>query len=236
MQENINTWLSEINAHHKTALSVDCVIFGYDESDLKVLLIECNMPPYEGKYSFVGAVMNPEESLDMAASRILKERTGLENVFLKQFHTFGDLNRHPLGRVVTVAYYSLIQIADYNPVDIQSRHLQWVSINEIKDLAFDHNTILDFAVNRLKKELRESPIGFNLLPAKFTLKQLQNLYEVVMGITLDKRNFRRKLLSLDILLDLKESQTSVAHRPAKLYSFDYKSYEQKINNGFHFEI
>ena len=235
-KENINTWLSQINTEYKTAVSVDCVILGYDESDIKVLLLKCDMPPYEGLYSLVGDLVRPSEDLDMAAERILRERGGMKNVYMEQVQSFSKVDRHPLGRVITIAYYSLIRINDYHQNGHANPNYKWINVKEIKELAFDHMEILQVCLNKLQKQLREHPIGFNLLPQKFTLKELQTLYEVILGIKLDKRNFRRKLLSQDLLIDLKETQTDVAHRPAKLYSFDQEKYAAKIDSGFTFDI
>lgn len=225
--QNINIALKEIIEDYKTAVSVDCVIFGYDEEELKVLLIECNMEPYIGKWSLLGDLVLPQENIEDATKRVLKYRTGMENVYVEQVRSFGSVNRHPLGRVITVAYYSLVDINEVSITDVDKKNLNWVSMSEAKNLAFDHDDILAYCLERLRERLRARPVGFNLLPKKFTLKQLQSLYEVILNIELDKRNFRRKLKSMDILMDLDEMQENVAHRPARLYSFDFKSYHQR---------
>jgi 8-oxo-dGTP diphosphatase len=206
-------------------MSVDCVIFGYTDADLYIALRECNMPPYEGGYSLVGDLLKNDEDLDSAAYRIVSERTNLKNIFLEQVQCFSKLHRHPLGRVVTVAYYSLVKIDDYHALEIKDSTLIWKNVNEVTNLAFDHNIILETCLNTLRKQIKEHPIGFNLLPKKFTINQLQQLYEVVLGITFDKRNFRRKLKSLKVLKDINETEKDVAHRPAKLYTFDLEKYE-----------
>ncbi|MCB0645687.1 MAG: NUDIX hydrolase [Saprospiraceae bacterium] len=233
-QENINSWISQINVDYKLALSVDCVIFGYTEADLFIALTRCDMPPYEGDFSLVGDLVRPHENLDEAAQRILHDRTGLPNVYLEQVQTFGNINRHPLGRVVTVAYYSLIKLDEYYDKLPFDDYMVWKNIKEVKSLAFDHKEILDICLSRLQKQMKEQPVGFNLLPKKFTLNQLQQLYEVVLDLKLDKRNFRRKLKSLDILQDQDEVQTDVSHRPAKLYSFNLAMYHQNGIDGFLF--
>jgi len=235
--ENINTWISQINTEFKAAVSVDCVIFGYDENHLRVLLLESDMPPFEGKYSLVGDLCHPHENLDESAKRVLFERTGLKDVFLEQVKTFSDIDRHPLGRVITTAYYSLVKLNEnLFRIEKENPKLKWKKVSSITELAFDHNVIFDNCVKQLRYRLRDKPIGFKLLPKKFSLKQLQNLYEKVLDIELDKRNFRRKLKALDLLVDLNENQSDVNHRPAKLYSFDPEKYENKRKKGFNFEL
>lgn len=234
--ENINTHISSISDQHKVAISVDSVIMGYDEESLKVLLIECNTPPYEGKYSLLGELVNPNETLDEAVQRVLAYWTGRESLYLEEVKTFSSVDRHPLGRVITVAYYSLVEIKKFTFDETHQKQLKWIDVNEVKDLAFDHDLIFRECLEKLRQSLREKPIGFNLLPKKFSLNQLQNLYEVVLGLELDKRNFRRKINSLNLLIDLEESQQDVAHRPAKLFSFDYENYSKQRRQGFKFEI
>ncbi len=239
--------MHEIKTNHSSeelknqalALSVDCVVFGYDhdDNDLKILLIKTETEEFKGQWSLLGDLISPSENLNDAAIRILKKRTGMEDVYLEQVETFGNTSRHPRGRVVTVAYYSLIKIEDYilniEKLDLEAR---WHSITEVKHLAFDHYEILHTCYNRLKRGLRERPVGFSMLPKKFTLQQLQDLYEVVLHIKLDRRNFRRKLQAYDILVKLPESQTGVNHRPAKYYAFDQAKYEELIKQGKTFRI
>lgn len=235
--ENINTWISELNSDAKAAISVDCVIFGYNEKELSVLQIECNMPPHVGKMSLIGDLVKSHETVDEAANRILEKITGLSDLYLEQVQTFSDPNRHPLGRVISVAYYSLIKTDKYELIDKEHKHLQWVPISSTEEMAFDHQQIMNLCYNRLKKRLRERPVGFSLLPKKFTLIQLQRLYEIILGIELDKRNFRRKLQATGLLKDLGEVQQDVSHRPAKLYTFDHERYaELKTNNVLKFDI
>jgi len=235
--ENINTWISELNSDAKAAISVDCVIFGYNEKELSVLQIECNMPPHEAKMSLIGDLVKSYETVDEAANRILEKITGLSDLYLEQVQTFSDPNRHPLGRVISVAYYSLIKTDKYELIDKEHKHLQWVPITSTEEMAFDHQQIMNLCYNRLKKRLRERPVGFSLLPKKFTLIQLQRLYEIILGIELDKRNFRRKLKATGLLKDLGEVQQDVSHRPAKLFTFDYERYaEMKNSNVLKFDI
>jgi len=237
--ENINTWLSHLQEDTKFSISVDCVIFGYGQGELKVLLIDCNMPPYVGQKSLLGDLLRCNETTDGAARRILERRTKLRELYLEQVNVYSHPNRHPLGRVITIAYYSIIKIKDYENqiVDAENKRLEWVHLPEIDDLAFDHGKILADAFASLQKTIREYPIGFSMLPKKFSLIQLQYFYETILGIQLDRRNFQRKLKSLGLLKDLQESQSNVPHRPAKLYSFDYHKYQQRKNNRtLNFEI
>ncbi len=237
--ENINIWRSHLQTETKFSISVDCVIFGYDASKLKILLIDCNMPPYIGSKSLIGELLKAEETTTQAARRILKSCTSLKDLYLEEVSVYSKPCRHPLGRVITLAYYSLINIADYEKhiVDAANKQLEWIELEDITNLAFDHHEILIDAYNRLQRTVREKPLGFSMLPKKFTLIQLQNFYETVLNIKLDRRNFRRKLIALDLLIDLKEVQNNVSHRPAKLYSFDFDKYKQKQNIGtLNFEI
>ncbi|HMO40635.1 MAG TPA: NUDIX domain-containing protein [Saprospiraceae bacterium] len=229
--------MTEFNSFFKSAFTVDNVIFGFDEGDLKVLLIKRGEEPYQGKWALPGYFVYPNEDLDAAAARVLEELTGLREVFLEQVHTFGAVNRHPVGRVITVAYFSLIKISAYTiqPASI-ARKAQWHSVAKVRDLAFDHNEILEACFQRLKWLVRLRPVGFELLPPHFTLTQLQHLYEAILETQLDKRNFRKKILSMNLLVDLDTMQEGVAHRPAKLYRFDPEKYRQFQAEGFSFEL
>ncbi|CAN5311361.1 NUDIX domain-containing protein [soil metagenome] len=216
---------SEVQSTNKIALSVDCVIFGFDENKLKVLLIRSDLKKFIGKWSLLGDLVHPEEDLDAAAYRILKERTGLDDVYLEQVNTFGEVSRHPAGRVVTVAYCSLINV-QHHKIEIMENELHWHDVNNITDLAFDHKTIFDNSYARLQKRIQEHPLGLNLLPHKFSLRELQNLYEAILSVKLDRRNFRKKFFAMDFLVDLNEIEQNVPHRPGRLYKFDYEKYER----------
>jgi 8-oxo-dGTP diphosphatase len=223
--------------YHNT-FSIDAVIFGFDEGNLRMLLIERGEEAFIGQMALPGNLVNEDEDLDAGAARILHELTGLKDAHLEQLYTFGDVNRHPLGRVITVAYYSLIRIKKYKlqPKVSFAKRAVWVSVSEIPQLAFDHNQIVDKALERLRGKLRYKPIGFELLPEKFTLTQLQDLYESILQIPIDKRNFRKKMLTYDLLVELDEKQEGVSHRAAKLYKFDKKRYEHLDKLGFNFEL
>ncbi len=210
------------------AISVDCVIFGYDDKDLKVLLIKSDLEEFEGLYSLLGDLVRPDEDLEAASYRILKERTGLDDVYLEQVQAFGSLDRHPSGRVITIAYYSLIDIRNHK-LKLENNELHWHSVKTIKKLAFDHKLILDNCLMRLQQQVMENPVVFNLLPEKFSLRELQELYEAILGYELDRRNFRKKISIKDWLTDINEMETDVPHRPGKLYKL--KAEHRKRSSG-----
>lgn len=218
-------------------LSVDCVIFGFEEAKLKVLLIKRKIQPNYGDWALPGGFIRYNESIDESATRILKERTGIEGLYMEQLKAFGEVNRFPDYRVITIAFYALVKPGDYpiDPVNYASE-AQWFNVNNIPQMPFDHNLILQTAHNQLKNRVRTKPVGFNLLPNKFTLLQLQQLYEAIYGTFFDKPNFRRKILKMNFLKSLDEKQTGVAHRFAKLFQFDKEKYDELIKRGFNFEI
>lgn len=221
----------------KSAFTVDNVIFGFDDGKLKILLIKRNEAPFDDFWALPGYFVQQHEDLDDAAQRVLREITGLENVYLEQLRAFGAPGRHDFGRVITVAYYSLVKVADFelHAASI-AEDIAWHNVEDIDVLAFDHEEIVQVALNRLKRRIRTQPVGFELLPPAFTLTDLQHLYEAVWEVDLEKRNFRKKILSMNLLRDLGRSQTGVAHRPAKLYSFDEKRYQELDEDGFNFEL
>ncbi len=216
---------AEVHNITRIALSVDCVIFGFDENKLKVLLIRSDLEKFKSNWSLLGDLVKPDEDLDASAYRVLKQRTGLDDVYLEQVNTFGKINRHPAGRVVTIAYCSLINI-QHHQLEILDNELHWHEVEGVKDLAFDHNQIFETSLLRLQKRVLEHPLGFSLLPNKFSLRELQNLYEAILGVKLDRRNFRKKFFAMDFLVDLNEIETNVPHRPGKLYKFDYEKYKR----------
>ncbi len=223
----------------KSAFTVDNVIFGFDDGDLKVLLIQRAEDPFLDYWGLPGYFVNADEGLKEAAYRVLEEMTGLTDVYLEQIKTFGKTGRHPMGRVITVAYLSLIKVDDYllkvknNAV---AQKAEWFSISDIDDLAFDHKEILDTCLDTLRRRVQQKPVGFELLPPKFTLTELQHLYEAILDTELDKRNFRKKILSMNLLIDLDQYQENVAHRPAKLYSFDKARYQEFLSDGYSFDL
>jgi 8-oxo-dGTP diphosphatase len=214
------------------AISVDCVIFCYDNKELKVLLIKSDLEEFSDMFSLLGDLVRPDEDLDSASYRILKERTGMEDVFLEQVHTFGSIGRHPSGRVITTAYYALIDVK-HQKLRLTNHDLQWHSLKSIRKLAFDHKAILDTCLARLRDQVLDHPVIFNLLPEKFSLRQLQELYEAILLVELDRRNFRKKIAVKDWLIDLNEMEEDVPHRPGKLYMLkeDFKTRPTRRKTG-----
>lgn len=213
-------------------LSVDCVLFGFDSSALSVLLIKRNIKPEKGTWAVPGGFVLKNEDLDSAAKRVLEEMTGYSNIYMEQLHTFGEKNRYPVRRVITVAYYALIKAAPerINP-GRDASEAKWHNIMQMPSLPFDHEQIVDTALKKLRLKVRNEPVGFELLPKKFTLTQLQTLYEAILGINLDKRNFRKKILSTGLVSKLDEKQQNVAHRQPYLYRFDEKNYRKIKKEG-----
>ncbi|MBV9986147.1 MAG: NUDIX hydrolase [Chitinophagaceae bacterium] len=214
-----------VRSYPAVPLTVDCVIFGFEENKLKVLLIKSDLEIFENKLSLLGDRVLDDEELDEAAYRILKERTGMNDVFLDQVRVFSHPKRHPGGRVITIAYCSLLNI-NHHELKIHDHDLHWHSVASLKEMAFDHKEIVDYCYQWLQKRIQEHPLGFNLLPEKFSLRELQNLYEAILGITLDRRNFRKKFASMDLLIDIDEMEQDVPHRPGKLYKFNFEKYER----------
>src|SRR6266436_3962267 len=221
----------------RAALTVDCVVFGLDESELKVLLIERALEPFKGKWALPGGFVRVDETLDEAARRELQEEAGLINIFLEQLYTFGAVDRDPRERVVSVAYYALVKLSEHEArAATDAANAEWFPISKTPKLAFDHAEILAAALARLKGKVRYQPIGFELLPPKFTLSQLQHIYEAVLETDLDKRNFRKKVLSFGLLVPLKETQMAGRHRPAQLFRFDADKYDKLKKRAFNFEL
>lgn len=229
--------MSNTYEHPRAALTVDCVVFGFDEGELKVLLIQRGLAPFAGKWALPGGFVRVEETLDDAALRELAEETGLTNIFLEQLYTFGTVNRDPRERVVSVAYYALVKSVGRAAIGgSDAAAAAWFPVAKLPALAFDHAEILINALTRLRRKVTWEPVGFELLPSKFTLSQLQHLYEAVLEAHLDKRNFRKKILATGLLVPLKESICAGAHRPAQLFRFDFRKYSALRKRGFHFEI
>jgi 8-oxo-dGTP diphosphatase len=220
----------------RPAVAVDCVIFGLDAEDLKVLLIQRGHPPFQHAWAFPGGFVEMEESLEAAALRELEEETGVKDVFFEQLFTFGNPDRDPRGRVISVSYYALVNLHEH-PVRAASDadKAAWFAVNALPPLAFDHAEIMKMAFERLQAKVRYQPLGFELLPQFFTLAQLQALYEKILGTPLNKRNFRTKILKMGILKEIRK-QENVAHRPAILYQFDEVQYRKLTHEGFVFEI
>src|SRR3954471_20611298 len=231
--------MSHTYEYARPAVTVDCVVFGLDldAEDLKILLIQRSGKPFAGMWALPGGFVDMGETLEQAAKRELQEETGISRLYLEQLYTFGDPGRDPRGHTVTVAYYALVKLSDHAPKAADdAKAVDWFSVSKPPKLAFDHAKILKLALERLRAKVRYQPIGFELLPAKFTLGQLQRLYEIVLERPLDKRNFRKKVLGLDVLVELGESQTGVAHRAGRLYRFDEEKYRGQVERGVNFEV
>ena len=216
---DINTYRKEIQGYFHAAISVDCVVFAYEAPHIKILNIHSDLDTFRGMLSLIGDLVRDDENLDQAALRILRERTGLRNIHLKQVGAFGQPRRHPLGRVISVAYYALINKRQVTLDENKPLAPEWINLCDVPDLAFDHNLILDTCLEHLKADLLDHHIWKNLLPELFTLSELQTLIEAVLGTKMDKRNFRKKMLQSGILRDTKRMQVNVAHRPARLYAY-----------------
>ena len=217
------------------AVTTDCVIFGFDGERLQVLLIERGIEPYKGRWAFPGGFLKMDETAEEGALRELKEETGLENAYIQQLHTFSDPNRDPRERVITIAYYALVRIQEVKGGD-DAAAARWFPLDEIPPLAFDHDYILRMATQRLREQIHFQPIGFELLPEKFTIKELQSLYEAILGINFDRRNFSKKMLHLEILTELDETVWPTPKREAKLYKFNSEKYEELKRKGFRIEF
>ena len=225
--------------YERPGLTVDCVIFGLDldEETLKVMLIERDAEPFAGVWAIPGGFVHRGETLLEAATRELREETGIHAVFLEQLYTFGAPDRDPRGWVVSVAYYALVSPEKHHiRATADARQAQWFPITSLPPVAFDHAEILATALARIRGKLTYAPIGFELLPQKFTIKQLQKLYEIVLGRKLDNRNFRKKIFAMDVLKELGEMQKGVPHRAARLYKFDERKYNQMLKRGLNFEV
>lgn len=215
-------------------VATDCIIFGFDGKELKALLIKRGFAPEMGKWSLMGGFVNKNESTDDAASRILKALTGLTNIYMEQLSCFGQVDRDKAGRVVSIAYFALINISNYNNQLQSSHEAHWFPLNKIPPLVFDHKDMLEKAKERLKQKVASHPIGFELLPRKFTLPQLQNLYEAILEIPLDKRNFTRKIMALGVLKKLNQKEKESSRKGAFYYLFDKVKYNKLEDEGLKF--
>ncbi|MDF3078722.1 MAG: hypothetical protein K0S09_2611 [Sphingobacteriaceae bacterium] len=215
-------------------VAVDCIVFGFDGSELKALLIKRDFEPQIGKWSLMGGFIHQDESADDAAVRILNRLTGLDNIYMEQLHCFADVNRDPGGRVLSIAYFALININDYSQQLMFTHNAQWYSLKDVPELIFDHNTMMKAALEHIRSKAANHPVGFALLPAKFTLPQLQNLYEAIYDSKMDKRNFSRKLLSLNILIKLNEKDKASSKKGAFYYIFDEENYKRLEHEGIKF--
>lgn len=222
----------------RTLVAVDSIIFGFNENDyeLKLLLLKRNFEPAKGQWSLMGGFVTPEESLDDAAQRIVLKLTGLKDVYMEQLYAFGDPRRDPGGRIISVAYFSLIKINEYDKELVKKNGASWVPLSELPELIFDHNDMVSKALRKLRIRARTQPIGFELLPEKFTIPQLQRLYEAIYQKPFDKRNFRRKVLTMGLLDKLDEKEKETSKKGAYYYQFNTTKYEELLRKGFNFEL
>ena len=220
----------------KMYVATDCIIFGFDSVNLKLLIFKRRVKPNMGEWSLIGSFVKIDEDVAAAAQRVLKEITGLENVFMEELKSYGVAERDPGFRCISIGQYALIRINDYDRELVEKHGAHWYDIDQVPDLVLDHNQMVKDALERIKRKARYKPIGFELLPEKFTIPQLQRLYESIYQKELDGRNFRKKVLSLNVLIKLDEKDKSTSRRGAFLYKFDHKTYQKLLKSGYNFEI
>ncbi len=228
--------LSNYSTADKVLLALDCIIFGFDQHQLKILLIKRDFEPEKGKWSLIGGFLKSSETLDEAANRILQHLSGLDDIYLEQLYTFSEIDRDPAERTLSTAYYALINSEDHQQLADGAYKAQWFNVKEAPVLIFDHAEMVAKAILRLRRRAITKPLGFELLPEKFTMLQLQKLYEAILDLELDKRNFINKVNALDILIKLDEKDMTSSRKGSFLYKFDKEKYDQKIEEGFTFKI
>lgn len=212
------------NEHSKVFVSVDCIIFGFEDKKLKLLLGKRQMDPGRGEWSLYGGFVGADESIDDAANRVLYQLTGLENLYMKQVGAFGAVDRDPGERVISVAYCALINVKDYDPQLLEEHHVEWVCLDKLPKLYSDHNDMVNKAILLLRKRISSEPLSFNLLPDLFTLTQLQNVYEAILGGSIDKRNFRKRIKTIDFIEKTDKIDKISSKRGAALYRFNQQAY------------
>ena len=220
----------------KMYVATDCIIFGFDSGNLKLLIFKRRVKPLVGDWSLIGSFVRLDEDVTEAAKRVLKEITGLENVFMEELRTYGAADRDPGFRCISIGQYALIRIDEYDKELVEKHGAHWYDIDEVPDLVLDHNQMVKDALDRIKRKARYKPIGFELLPEKFTIPQLQQLYEAIYQKKLDSRNFRKKVLSLNVLVKLDEKDKTNSRRGAFLYKFDHDVYQKLVESEYNFEI
>ncbi len=233
LTENRNVFSSKVIE----ALTIDCIIVGFQKSKLRILLVQHAEGIIKDQWALPGGWVAYDENVDAAASRLLEDLTGVKELYLEQLKAFGNVDRYPKKRVITIAYYALTRPEKFELIPgFTAADAKWFNIRDIDNLPYDHSEILNFAWQRLKRQVKYEPIGFNLLPEKFTLLQLQELYEAILETTLDKPNFRRKIIKMNLLISCEEKQKGVSHRAAILYRFDKQVYDRLKKEGFIFEF
>lgn len=228
--------LQKYSSNDKVLLAVDCIIFGFDQERLKILLIKRDFEPEKGKWSLMGGFLRKDENLDQAANRILLKLTGINNVYMEQLYSYSKVDRDPADRTISVAYFALINIQEHDRELILENSAQWFDISKAPKLIFDHDIMVSNAIAGLRHTTSQEPIGFELLPPKFTMRQLQKMYEAIFDQKLDKRNFINKINSLDILVKLEEKDMRSSRKGSYLYMFDQEKYNEKKKRGFSFKL
>ncbi len=226
--------LAQYQQQTECLVALDSIIFGFDGLELKLLLVNRGVEVDKQTWSLMGGWLTPTESLAQATDRILYELTGLRDIYLEQLHTFGEPLRDPVQRTVSVAYFALVNVQDYEQKISDTFHANWFSLNELPELLFDHRDMVQMAIKSLRYKASQHPIGFELLPQKFTIPQLQKLYEAIFGTTIDKRNFSRKILSTNLLLKLDEKHRGSSKKGAFLYEVNKEKYSQQFNSFMNF--
>jgi 8-oxo-dGTP diphosphatase len=231
-----STWVDIYNKYTPHLVAVDSIIFGFADCELKLLIIKRDFEPGKGLWSLTGGFVGLNESMDEAANRILYDLTGLKDLYMTQLYTHGDVDRDPGARVISTSYYSLIKIQDIDTDHEMISNARWCPINELPELIFDHGKMVKMALENLRDEAHRKPIGFELLPPKFTLPQLQSLYEAIYQQTFDKRNFRKSILKMNLLDQLDEKDKENSKKGAFLYRFNEEKYKELLRQGFFFNI
>ena len=232
-QTAVKDWYSN---EEKIYIATDCIIFGFDNGILRLLVFERRVEPFKGVLSLIGSFVKPNENANQAARRVLEEITGLDNIFMEELKTYTEVERDIGARCISIAQYALIHIEESDKQLVEKHAAIWYEVDTLPKLVLDHNLMVEDALNRLRKKSKFYPIGFELLPKKFTIPQLQNLYEVIHQKTLDTRNFRKKVLSLNLLIPLNEKDKSGSKKGAFLYKFDYRKYKNLEEYGFNFSL
>jgi 8-oxo-dGTP diphosphatase len=230
------TQLQRYSKEDKVLVAVDCIIFGFDEEGLKILLIRRGFEPKKGAWSLMGGFLKRKETLNDSATRVLKKLTGLEDVYMEQLYSYSEVDRDPEERTISVSFFALINIAQYDMKLNKENDAQWFKLSDAPKPIFDHQQMIDQALLILKRKALSNPIGFELLPEKFRMRQLQHLYESILDQKLDKRNFISKINAMEVLIRLEEKDKSTSKKGAYLYKFDEEKYHQKKEGGFSFKI
>ncbi len=225
----------DYSQYPRQLVAVDCILFGFDGENLKILLVKRNFEPKKGEWSLIGGIINENETLDQAGNRVLNTLTGIENIYLEQLNTYSEIEREPTARIISVSYYALLNIEKNIQIN-EKYNAKWFDLKHSPKLIFDHNDMVKDAVLRLRRRASTRPIGFELLPEKFTMKVLQNLYEAIFDAEYDKRNFISKINALNILVKTDEKDMSSSRKGSFLYRFDEKKYNERVLEGFLFKI